>query len=303
MSQQSCSACNDLREYAPEFVINGVTDSACENLANDDGLSGADGHTDCDDLHDINDCLIGNMDDEVDSFDVCEWKDFMHQYIPNNYETLKALICSTCGQWEMLHDLCSLLGHIISPPVLTYGVIPKAHPERRVGTIPSKSGTPNLIAQTNPHPSGSEQYIAFDGNQSAGIAYAKEEITNCESGQCEVFEWIYPSIYLYDISPNVELGDVLWYAGKEEWQSITGWTDYLWHVFDLYSYTWHEVPIVSGTYSGKSAHLQITCNPGGIGDNYIGVVLTGTSYPSQAPGVRSAITPPTAAERLYRHSC
>ena len=104
MSQKSCNACNELREYAPEFVVNGVTDAVCTHLANNKGLSNADSHNDCDDLHDVNDCLIGNMADELDAFDVCDLKDFLHQYIPNDYETNKALICALCGAWEMIES-------------------------------------------------------------------------------------------------------------------------------------------------------------------------------------------------------
>lgn len=99
MSQQSCSACNELREYAPEFAENGVTANVENHLMVNEGLSGASGHTDCEDLHDANDCLIANMVDELDAFDVCEWKDFMGVFIPNIYETMKAMISSMCGQW------------------------------------------------------------------------------------------------------------------------------------------------------------------------------------------------------------
>lgn len=118
MSQQSCTACNDLREYAPEFVVNGVTETVCENLADNKGLSAADGHTDCEDLHDVNDCLIGNMDDELDSFDVCEWKDFMHQYVPNDFETNKAMICSLCGAWDNIECLNKKMDAITFTPVV-----------------------------------------------------------------------------------------------------------------------------------------------------------------------------------------
>ena len=97
MSSQSCTACNDLREYAPDFVLNGVNDDTCCHLYKNEGLSGADDHTNFDDLHDVNDCLIGNMQDELDAFDVCEWKDYMNELVGNMYETLKAMICSQCG--------------------------------------------------------------------------------------------------------------------------------------------------------------------------------------------------------------
>ena len=120
MSAKSCSACNDLREYAPDFALNGVTDDVCENLAEDKGLSNAEGHVDCDDLHDVNDCLIGNLDDEVESFDVCEWKDFAHEMIPNLYETVKAMVCSICGQWSHIHCIeDAIYDHDFFTPIVT----------------------------------------------------------------------------------------------------------------------------------------------------------------------------------------
>ena len=118
MSSKNCSACNDLREYAPGFVQNGTTDAVCTKLSQNKGLSGYDGHDDCDDLHDVNDCLIGNMDDELDSFEICEWPDFMHQLIPNMYETFKTLICSTCGQWGEIDDIKEALCKLTSTAYL-----------------------------------------------------------------------------------------------------------------------------------------------------------------------------------------
>ena len=105
MSEQSCTACNDLREYAPEFVLNGTTDNVGDHLMANEGLSGARNHSDCDDLMDVNDCLIGNMVDELDAFDVCDWKDFMAEFIPNLYETIKAMVYSACGQWCAINNL------------------------------------------------------------------------------------------------------------------------------------------------------------------------------------------------------
>ena len=103
MADKNCAACSDLRENSAEFVLNGVTDEVCEYLQENKGLSGD--SNDCDDLHDVNDCLIGNMDSEVDSYDVCDWKDFMHAFIPNLWNTLKAMICSICGLWDKVEEL------------------------------------------------------------------------------------------------------------------------------------------------------------------------------------------------------
>lgn len=105
MSEKSCSACNDLREYAPEFVVNGVTDNVAANLEDNNGLSAAAGHTDCEDLLDVNDCLIGNMIDELDGYEVCDWKDYMSAFLGNLYETIKAMVYSQCGQWCAINGL------------------------------------------------------------------------------------------------------------------------------------------------------------------------------------------------------
>lgn len=105
MSSKNCASCNELREVSPDFALNGVTDAIAENLEKDEGLTADDSRNNCDDLHDINDCLVGNMEDELDAYDVCEWKDFMKAFIPNLYDTLKAMIYSECG---VLCDLKAL---------------------------------------------------------------------------------------------------------------------------------------------------------------------------------------------------
>lgn len=103
----NCNACNELREYAPEFVQNGVTDTVCNSMKNDTGINPQVSvtHTDCEDLNLANDCLIGRMDDELESYDSCEWKKFMHKLLPNLYNLLKLMICAICGLWVNVHDL------------------------------------------------------------------------------------------------------------------------------------------------------------------------------------------------------
>jgi len=105
MATKNCSACSDLKENAPEFVLNGVTDDVCTNLQNNLGLSGD--SNDCDDLNDANDCLIGNMESEVDAYEVCDWKSFMQAFIPNLWNMLKAIICTICGIWTNITKLWS----------------------------------------------------------------------------------------------------------------------------------------------------------------------------------------------------
>lgn len=103
---KNCDACSDLQENSPEFVLNGVTDNVYNSIINDTGFNPSSGHNDCTDLNNANDCLIGNMEDEVDSYDVCDWKLFMPDFIHNLWTTLKATIASICGLWTKVnrHD-------------------------------------------------------------------------------------------------------------------------------------------------------------------------------------------------------
>ena len=104
MSELNCNACNDLQEYAPDFVDYGVTDEIADSLAANTGLNpNLDVlHEDCEDLNDANDCLIGMMENDVESFRVCDWQDFMKEFIGNLYNMLKAMIASICGLWHKL---------------------------------------------------------------------------------------------------------------------------------------------------------------------------------------------------------
>lgn len=104
MSEVSCTACQELREDAPEFVTRGVTSKVCNSLANDTGLDATNGNNDATDLHTANDCLIGRMEDEINSYDTCDWKKFMKLFNRNIYEMLKAIICALRGIWLKIHN-------------------------------------------------------------------------------------------------------------------------------------------------------------------------------------------------------
>ncbi len=114
MANYSCSACEDLRETSPNFVVNGITDTECASLGNDTGLSPSSGNNDCTDLNNINDCLVGNMAEEVEAYDVCDWKEFMKKFIPNVWTTIKAVICAICGIWTYIHCLYTAIGNLVS---------------------------------------------------------------------------------------------------------------------------------------------------------------------------------------------
>lgn len=102
-----CGACSDLKSLSPSFAANGVTTGICNSLKNDTGINPNLSvlHTDCQDLDLINDCLVGQMQDEVQKYEVCDWKKFMRRFIPNVRETIKSMICAICGLWTKVHDL------------------------------------------------------------------------------------------------------------------------------------------------------------------------------------------------------
>lgn len=95
MSMLQCDSCENLRQESPNLVINGFTENECSNLTKGKGLSG--NGDNCEDLHDMDDCLIGMMDKEIDAYDNCDWKEFMHRFIPNAWTVHKGEICWLCG--------------------------------------------------------------------------------------------------------------------------------------------------------------------------------------------------------------
>ena len=112
MANLNCDACEELRQVDPMLMINGLGDTECASLQNDTGLVTTSGNTDCEDLNDMNDCLVGNMATEVDAYDVCDWKSFMKKFIPNLWTTLKGIICAICGIWTNVHNLWSRIANI-----------------------------------------------------------------------------------------------------------------------------------------------------------------------------------------------
>lgn len=116
MANVDCGACNDLRDYAPDFVQNGVTNTICTSLKNNTGLNPSlkTTHTNCDDLDDANDCLVGMMDEQLEAYDVCDWKAFMHKFIPNLHAVIKAEICSMCGEWASIEKLQCVTQYLMS---------------------------------------------------------------------------------------------------------------------------------------------------------------------------------------------
>ena len=142
MSYIDCESCSELRENAPDFVNNGVTSEICTSLKADTGLNPnlSPLHNDGEDLHTANDCLIGRMDAEIEKYDVCDWKEYMHQFIPNLYELLKAIICAIQGIWTNIHRLWNKLNALIEALGGGENTIPVFRTYRR--TVPKSEFVP-----------------------------------------------------------------------------------------------------------------------------------------------------------------
>lgn len=112
MATIDCESCQDFKEYAPEYIQNGLSDAMCTSLQNDTGLKANSGHDDCEDLNTINDCTIGAMDDRIETFEACEWREYMHEFVQNLYNLLKSIICAICGIWTNIHSLWTAINSI-----------------------------------------------------------------------------------------------------------------------------------------------------------------------------------------------
>lgn len=105
MVETNCVACEEIKSKDPSLMANGWGQAECASFMNDTGLTPTDGNNDCQDLELLNDCLIGNLDEEVELNDVCDWRDFMHKLIPNLHTMGNAFRCAICGLWTNVHEL------------------------------------------------------------------------------------------------------------------------------------------------------------------------------------------------------
>lgn len=275
MANLNCSACEDLRTDAPNFVLNGIGNTEASSLMNNTGFNPSSGNDDCTDLHNANDCLVGNMEAEVDAYEVCDWKTFMKKFIPNVWQTLKAIIYSICGLWDRTDSLCELMSATISPPTQIYGTLPHAtettvepSSANRCGSIYVKNGTPMLTPI-----SASEINPPSLHRQNVGLWYANQTITACDGTTSIMYEWIAPHFFRYYINENATNGDILWYCDKETAQSVMGISDYLWYRFTESSWYWYTVPLTDSIY--KLAVIEVTIDPDRMGENYITIVYHG----------------------------
>ena len=107
MAKTNCDACNQIKAIDPNLAINGWSDTECTSFKNDTGLNPSSGHNDCTDIELLNDCLIGNMEQEIDAYNNCDWKKFAKKFIPNLWTVISAIKCAICGLWTNIHNLWS----------------------------------------------------------------------------------------------------------------------------------------------------------------------------------------------------
>lgn len=272
MSKISCDACVELKENAPEFVMNGVTDTVCGSLMNDTGLNPGLTvlHNNCDDLHDVNDCLIGRMDNELEAYEVCDWKDYMHKLLPNMYELTKAIICGDCGQWNRIHwldgrigDLCNIFNTFIVNNLNACGILTgeqiKGAEERKGGEIILKEGVPTLIRED----------VDTDNNwNGVGVLYLKREHYDC-SGVKKTYEWLQPYLRDYYYNDNVVNGDHIWRADVSTLKRW-GFTDYLISELEKWPQWWDGFGSSWGDFSTSTLYL-------GINDGYLNMRRIGST--------------------------
>ena len=102
-----CEACAELKKQDPNLIANGFSDENCENMMENKGLTGR--NDDCTDLNDMNDCLIGSMADEAEISDVCDWREYMMKFVPNQWTVTKAIICAVCGLWNKVTNFMDII--------------------------------------------------------------------------------------------------------------------------------------------------------------------------------------------------
>lgn len=99
-----CKTCEDLQQYSPDFLANGVTDEMCSNLESNTGLMNK-GRENCTDLHNANDCLIGGIAEKATSYNPCEPNKMIEDLAKNTMHVIDMLICSDCGQWNEIKKI------------------------------------------------------------------------------------------------------------------------------------------------------------------------------------------------------
>lgn len=304
MANTNCESCNNLKTYSPNVVVNGMGNTECASLKNDTGLNPSSGHNDCTDLDHMNNCFIGTLEDEIENYEVCDWRDFAKMLVSNLWNVLKAIICAICGIWtnihslwsrisqlqELIENICRLQEATVQHPVYNYGTLPNGSSSRRGGSLGTKNGSTILAPLA--HSDVSEAvWLA----QNVGISYGKLNVESCTTGACIRHEWISPNIVGYKFNQTPASGDVLWRVSKSVAQDTFGITDEQWAA---------KVANAVGWYTDWSTGNALISLRLGVTGNYLElsfIYAIGASL-SDLNG-RTIQAPGSQPERLYRFSC
>ncbi|WP_242586888.1 hypothetical protein [Candidatus Enterococcus ikei] len=249
-----CSACGALKEYAPNFMINGITDKECKSLQNDTGLNSDLKvlHNNCEDLNDLLDCLLGAHQDKLPAVASCDWKEYTDELMTNLQNMQKAMICSECGQWKKIHDL-----------------------EEKVNELCMISN--QLVKQQTDHYDFPKHYHlvnngAHHPDRHAGINYKRIDTKNCDGTQVTI-EWIAPTIVGYNVT-NLSSGDVIASVDKKTAQSW-GITENIWYQLTVYSASFS-----AGYFLGNGTFGRFLLDVSPERPNTLELIYLGASYPN-----------------------
>lgn len=304
MANTNCESCNNLKTYSPNVVVNGIGNTECASLKNDTGLRPASGHNDCTDLDHMNNCFIGNLEEEIENYDVCDWREFMKMFTANAWTVFKGIICAICGIWTNIHSLwsktnelsdtieniCKLQEATLQHPVYQYGVLPNGSSSRRGGTLGTKGGSSILVARPRSELSDSV-WLA----QNVGIRYGKLNVESCSTGSCVRHEWIAPDILGYKFNQAPAYDDVLWYCSESVAKNTFGMTNDQWDAKVANPVGWFTdfstgnalIGVAIGVWNGRF-EMRLR-----------GVI--GASYSDLDGKIIQA--PADQAERMYRFAC
>lgn len=107
MSDNLCSSCAELKKTAPNFMLNGIGEEECQSLMKNTGLNPNLPvlKDNCEDMHDVVDCLIGQFGDELVAYDLCDLKDYLAKLMANLYNVHKMFVCDSCGLWDAINNV------------------------------------------------------------------------------------------------------------------------------------------------------------------------------------------------------
>lgn len=300
MANINCEACSEIREIDANLIVNGWSDTECASFKNNTGLSPSSGHDDCTDLENMNDCLIGNLESEVDAYDVCDWKTFMKKFIPNLWTVISAIKCAICGLWTRLINLekkqdnmCDLIAAQLRHPVKIFGTTPNLGvASQQGGSIATKNGVPIITPLARSEVASDDAWK----QQNVGFRYGVLKTRDCDN-KCKEYEWIAPDLYAYRFNENVapEYDDLIWSIDKASVLGRMGMSQQMWNIREANPIQW-----TTDWAAGRAIiALRLSVENDRFCLRYRGAI---GADDSTLAGV-TILPPADQAERLYTFNC